>query len=112
MKEQRRLGKITYNMKLKYPSTSGQNDIPGEEHKMAWAKNVSTSVTSAVTEDARNETQAVFRSFCDGTTAHGFSHLGKNSLLFRVFWAFTLTAAFSGKFGMLRLLRKAFSSFL
>ena len=36
---------------------------------------------------------------------------GKNSLLFRVFWAFTLTAVFSGKFGMLRLLRKVFSSF-
>ena len=100
-------------MKLKYPSTNGQNEIPGEEHKMAWAKNAATNVTSAVTEDARNETsaQAVFRSFCPGTTAHGFSHLGENSLLFRVFWAFTLTAAFSGKFGMLRLLSKAFSSF-
>ena len=89
-------------MKLKDPSTSGQNEIPGEEHKMAWAKNISTNVTSAVTEEARNETSthSVFRSFCDGTTAHGFSHLRKNSLLFRVFWVFTLTAAFSGKFRM------------
>ena len=102
MKKQRRLGKMTYNMKLKYPSTGGRDEIPDEEPKMAWTKNVSTNVTSAMTENARNETstQAIFRSFCDGTMAHGFSHLGKNSFLFKTFWVFTLTGAFSGKFGM------------